>query len=171
MPQELKKKLTVRDIMGAKVQTLAAVQALISAGNSGKNPVPLAICRIIGRTNKGKPGSTDKGEFMRFVGEFVGINMLTGEQLSAGAVILPGAAESAIYGALGPLNDKGESVNTVEFAVEVSVKYDAASATLYTYTCTPLIEPKTSDPMKALMQAAGVKQLAAPAPVAAIGKK
>lgn len=171
---QLLRKLTVKDIMGVKVAAIPAVRDMIVAGGEKKNPKPVPLCQIIGRTDKAKPGVTDKGEYVRFVGEFVGINLQTGERFSAGAVILPGAAESSIYGAIGPLNDKGHAENTVEFAVEIGARYDETAATQYVYTCTPLVESKVSDPMNALLAAAGVKALAAPKPEAvkdAGGKK
>ena len=154
--QQLLKKLTVKGIMGAKVDTLPAVENLI-AKKTGNVP----LCRIYGRTDKAKPDTTKLGDFVRFGGEFVGVNLVNGEQHRSGSAILPGIAESNIYGAMGPFNDKGQSEKVIEFAFEISAKFDATAATKYVYVVTPLVEPKDSDPMKALMEATGsVKVLA-----------
>lgn len=151
MTQQLLKKITVRGIMGAKLPTHPAIEELIAK----KNAKGTALCRIYGRADKAKPGATDKGPFVQFYGEFVGINLLTGERFDSGACILPGVIENTVYGALGQLDDKGHAQQTVEFAVEVAAKYDDTAATKYVFTATPLVEVKASEPMSKLLQAAG----------------
>jgi hypothetical protein len=153
MAQNLVKKLTVREIMGNKVGLLQAVRDMIAKG-AGE----VALCKVVGRTDKAKPGATDKGDFVRFYGEVVGVNLLTGERFQSGSVILPGAAESAIYGAIGVLDDKGHAEKTVEFALEIGAKYDEKSATQYVFTVRPLVEPRPSDPLRALLEASGVEK-------------
>lgn len=163
----LLKKLTIRDIMGNKPQNLPQVRQMVTDGIDKKNPAPVALCRIIGRTNKAKPGSTDKGEYVRFIGEFIGVNLFTGERFTAGSAILPGAAEMAVYGAIGPLNDKGQADNTVEFALEVAAKFDEKAVTQYVFSVSSLVEAKVSNPMQALLEQAKVTDapaLAAPKP-------
>lgn len=144
--QQLLKKLTVKGIMGVKVDThLEEI----------KKRKSLPLCRIIGRADKARPDSSKLGDFVRFYGEFVGVNLMTGERFDSGSAILPGIAESAVFGMLGQLNDKGQAENTVEFAFEIAAKYDETAATKYVYAVTPLLEPKPSDPMKALLDTAG----------------
>ena len=156
--QQLLKKLTVKGIMGAKVDTLPQIEKLIASKNL-KETVPLA--RIIGRADKARPDTSKLGDFVRFGGEFVGINLVTGERFDSGSAILPGIAESAVYGMMGQLNDKGQASSAVEFAFEIGARYDATAATKYVYVVTPLLEAKPSDPMKALLDATGtVKAIA-----------
>lgn len=163
------KKLTVRDLMGRKVAQVAQVIELLAAGakfanGDGPKPAPVALCRIYGRTDKAKPGSSDLGEYVRFVGEFVGVNLLTGERMGSGSCILPGAAEANVYGSIGPLDERGHAKNTVEFAIEVYAVYDAESATGYVYEVRSLVEARASDPMQALLQLAGADKPALPSP-------
>jgi hypothetical protein len=155
--QQLLKKLTVKGIMGAKVDELSQIEALLAAKNE-KTVVPL--CRIYGRTDKAKPDTSKLGDFVRFGGEFIGVNLVNGEQHRSGSAILPGVAESNIYGSMGPFNDRGQSEKVIEFAFEIGAKYDKTAATKYVYVVTPLVEPKDSDPMKALMEGAGTPKLA-----------
>lgn len=153
--QQLLKKLTVKGILGGKLDSVIPLDDI-------KKQKTVKVCRIVGRANKAKPDSSKLGDFVRFGGEFLGINLLTGEMFASGAAILPGIAESAVYGAMGGLNDKGQSDATVEFAFEVGAKYDETAATKYVYTVTPLTEPKPSDPMKALLEATNTKAIAGP---------
>ena len=146
--QQLLKKLTVKGILGAKLDSVIPIEDL-------KKQRTVKVCRIIGRANKAKPDSSKLGDFIRFGGEFLGINLLSGEIYAAGAAILPGIAESAVYGAMGQMNDKGQSESTVEFAFEIGAKYDETAATKYVYTVIPLTDPKPSDPMKALLESTG----------------
>jgi len=147
--QQLLKKLTVKGIMGQKVDVHL---------DEIKSKKSMALCRIIGRANKAKPDSSKLGDFIRFGGEFLGVNLLTGEIFASGAAILPGIAESAVYGAIGTLNDKGQSETTVEFAFEISAKYDESAATKYVYAVRPLTDPKPSDPMRALLESTGTSK-------------
>ena len=143
----MQRKMTVKGILGAKVDTLEVIEKLIAA----KSAKPVPLCRIIGRANKAKPDTSKLGDFVRFGGEFIGVNLLTGERSVSGSAILPGIAESAVYGQMANLNDKGQAETTVEFAFEIGAKFDATAATKYVYTVLPLLDVKTSDPMTALL--------------------
>lgn len=166
MAGKMVKRLTVREIMGSQPGLLPQVADMIAAGVKKQNPEPVKLCRILGVVNKAKPGfsKTTETEFVRFVGEVVGINLFTGERVQSGAVILPGAAENAIYGALGQLNDAGQAERTVEFGIEIAVRYDEKSATKYVFDVSSLVEAKASAPLLALLEKAGVDKPALPAP-------
>jgi len=151
--QQLLKKLTVKGIMGAKIDTLPPVADMIV----GKKKITVSLCRIVGRTDRSKPDSSKMSDFVRFHGEFIGVNLLTGERFDSGSIILPGIAESAVYAQLSglPKDDKGNANGVVEFAFEVGVKFDETAATKYVYTVNPLMEAKPSDPMKVLLDSTG----------------
>lgn len=114
------------------------------------------IATLYGRCTSKSAGTSDFGEFIRFKGEFEGVNADTGEQYRAGVLIVPKVLESMLDGAITPDSDD----NAVDFAVEVWVE-PADTMTGYTYNIKPLIEPSESD---ALSQ---IRQQALPAP----GKK
>lgn len=162
------KKITVRDVMGNKAGLLPVVASMVAEGVNGKDPAPVVLCKILGLASKAKPGisrQTEK-EFVRFVGEFVAINALTGQRFASGAAILPGAAENLIYGALGQMNDSGVAERVVEFGIEVAVKFDKTSATSYVFDIRSLVEPKASVPLQALLEKAGAETPALAAPKA-----
>ena len=138
MAEKLLKKVTVRTIYGDVDQAEV------------KEVGTLPLCRIIGRTNKAKPGQTDKGSFIRFVGEFVGINAKTGKSQSSAACILPNVAEDLVFGAMQPNKETGE-IPTVEFAFDIAVEYDEKSVTKYRYAVFPVFKAKPSDALADLL--------------------
>ena len=138
MAEKLLKKITVRGVFGA-----VDVNEVREVGT-------LPLCRIIGRTNKAKPGQTDKGPYVRFVGEFLGINAKTGKHSSSAACILPTVAEDLVVGALQPNKETGE-IPTVEFAFDIAVEYDEKSVVKYRYAVTPVMKAKPSDAMADLL--------------------
>lgn len=161
--EQMRKKLTVRDVMGSPIPQVQAVRDMLAAGLKGDKPAPVALCRIVGRASKAKPGHVEKtnSDFVRFYGEFVGVNLLTGERLAAGSAILPGAAESLLYGAMGELDERGQG-SLVEFGIEIGARFEESAIAKYVYEVRSLVEVKASDPMQALLDKAGALALPAP---------
>lgn len=145
------RKITVRDTMGAewmKKEMLDAVEA-----KKGKT---LWLCTIIGVVGGFKPGSTDKGEFIRLNGQFKSTNLLTGEQFRCGSAILPGFVSEPIAA---QVKSGGADI---QFAIKIGAHYDETSVTKYVYDVASLIAPQENDALAMLEQQAGIKALPAP---------
>lgn len=153
----MQKKITLKSILGKNPGMF--LEEIIAASKSTENEGALRLAQIFGRANRGKPKATDKGDYVQFTGEFVGVNLITGERVTSGAAILPQTAENMIHGAMGSLTADGTSETTVEFAIEISAKYEPTAIAKYVFSVRSLIAPKQSDPMKALMVAAGALAL------------
>lgn len=162
-------KLTLRGIVG-KI-TLERLNQIKAATDDGSGGIHLAD--IIGIASDYKAGATDKGEFVRFLGDFEGISALDGSVHRSGCCILPGAAENLIYGALRQLG--GDAARAVRFGFRFRAVYDDSAATKYVFSVESLQAPGANDPLAGLrseMSAGGyrlpgmasVTQL--PAPVA-----
>lgn len=109
------------------------------------------IATIYGRCTDKKAGTSDHGDFIRFKGEFEGVNTVTGETYRSGDMIVPKTFESLLDAAI-----VLDEVNAVDFAVEVWVEPNASSITGYSYAIKPLIKPAESDVLVKL------RELAAP---------
>lgn len=118
------------------------------------------IATIYGRCTDKKPGTSDHGDFIRFKGEFEGVNAATGEVFRSGELIVPKVLESLLDSAISL-----EDANAVDFAVEVWVEPNERSITGYSYAIKPLIKPAESDVLAGLRElAASAKQQALEAP-------
>lgn len=107
------------------------------------------LLRVVGITTSAKPGQTDKGEYLRLMGDFRAVSMLTGEAFTSAQCILPSFISETL----------GEALKTsprVEFALSIGAKFDSSAVTGYVFTVHPLIEAAPSDQMAALMNTAGV---------------
>lgn len=109
------------------------------------------IATIYGRCTDKKAGTSDHGEYIRFIGEFEGINATTGEAYRSGNMIVPKTLEMLLDQAI-TLDEN----NAVDFAVEVWVEKNESSITGYSYLIKPLIKPAESDVL------ANLRELAAP---------
>ncbi|WYA79124.1 ssDNA binding protein [Salmonella phage PKJ.Ry.20.3] len=116
-----------------------------------------ALASIYGRVRGKKVGQSTFGDFIKFEGEFEGVNIATGEVFRSGALILPKVLESLLAGAV-------DGENTVDFAVEIWAKPSEKGNTGYEYGVKPLIEPAASDELAALRNQV---KAALPAPAAA----
>ena len=125
------KKITVKGVMDDK----------IPAPEKGK---PKALCHVFGVVRSAKGSSTTFGPYIRFSGTFEAINLETGEQFHSGTLILPGIAESLLFGACGEHPEA-----SVEFAFEIGVKA-SNSPVKYDFTVKSLIDQRGADPLKAL---------------------
>lgn len=119
-----------------------------------------ALASIYGRVRGKKVGQSTFGDFIKFEGEFEGVNLATGEVFRSGALILPKVLESLLAGAV-------DGENTVDFAVEVWAKPSEKGNTGYEYGIKPLIEPAASDELAQLRQTVKAAALPAPAKEAA----
>lgn len=115
-----------------------------------------ALASIYGRVRGKKVGQSTFGDFIKFEGEFEGVNIATGEVFRSGALILPKVLESLLVGAV-------DGENTVDFAVEIWAKPSEKGNTGYEYGVKPLIEPAASDELASLRNQV---KAALPAPVA-----
>lgn len=109
------------------------------------------IATIYGRCTDKKPGTSDHGDYIRFVGEFEGINANTGEAYRSGNLIVPKTLEALLDQAISV-----DENSAVDFAVEIWVEKNESSITGYSYLVKPLIKPAESDVL------AGLRELAAP---------
>lgn len=148
--REQLRKITVRKVMGEKPD----IEALLKA--PGKR---MDLMDVYGVVTKAKPGSSDYGEYVRFLGTFVAINLQTKEEFESSVCILPRFLEEGLYGALGT-----EGAQNVEFALRLSIKYDKEAATNYVYEHKNLVPTKETDAMQALADKVKAAAKALPAP-------
>lgn len=98
------------------------------------------VATLYGRCTEKKVGTSDYGEYIRFMGEFEAVNADTGESYRAGKMIVPGVLEGLLDSAISV-----EENEAVDFAVEVWVEPSERGNAGYTYNIKPLIKPKESD--------------------------
>lgn len=151
---ELVRKITVKQVAG-KID----LEKLLAAPNK-----TLQLAKIFGMASKARPDQSDMGSFLRFSGRFRATNFVDGTTYESGSLILPGVAQDALAGAL-----DGADGGSVEFAFEISVKYDAESVTKYVYNVKPLFETSRDDPLERMGQR--IAQLAAPAAAEKVSEK
>ena len=117
----------------------------------------IQVATIYGRCTSKKVGSSDFGEFIRFMGEFEGVNAATGEIFRSGELIVPKTLETLLNGAV--VEDA-----SVDFAVEIWVEPNESSITGYSYIIKPLVKPAESDALAELRKIAQDTQKTLPAP-------
>ena len=120
------------------------------------------LLRVYGIAGAFKPGSSDFGPFVKFIGQFKAINLKTGEIFVASSMILPQFIEEQIHGYL-----SSGATTGVEFAFEISAQGDQPgakpSATGYTYGAKPLMgfaENSALAALEAKISGGNVKALA-----------
>lgn len=121
------------------------------------------LLKIAGMSSGASVGQTDKGQFTKLSGSFVGTDMTTGELYQSGVCILPEFIGAQIGAAI------LQSKNPVQFAFQIEAKRKDNSITGYEFVVRPLIESKPTDAMADLMKLAGIapKVAALPAPESA----
>jgi len=157
---EILRKLTIKTCGGFSIARIK--QVMEAAKLEEGQAIPLL--RIAGQSTGAKTGQTDKGQFTKLMGSFVGTDMTTGEQFQSGQCILP----EFIGGTLGSALLAGESVR---FAFEISARRKDNAITGYEFAIKPLIDTKPTDAMAELMALAGIVAPAAPALSAPDGDK
>lgn len=144
------RKITIKAVVGE----VPDVEALLKAPEKRKD-----LCTIYGVVRRSKPDSSDYGDFVRFYGQFKGVNLGTGEVFMAPQAILPGIVQDQLYGAMAG----GEGAGEVQFAVKIGVKYDKTAATKYLYTAESLMPIQESDALT-MLENSLKEQKALPAP-------
>lgn len=98
------------------------------------------LCDVWGVATIAKPGQSDHGAYVKFLGEFKARNLLTGQVYGARALILPRFIEEEIYGAL-----TAPGAQSVDFGFRVSAKFDKDAATKYVYDVKHAMKAKESE--------------------------
>lgn len=131
------------------LRTIGLVVKDIRTATEASEGGTVALAKIVGSTTEAKTGQTDKGQFTALLGEFVGVNLLTGEVFNSGKAILPNFISEQLAAAL-------NVSNAVDFALEIGAKADESAVTGYVYTVRSLVDAEPTDKMKKLLGAAGV---------------
>jgi hypothetical protein len=138
---EMLRKITISTCGFDKTAINLAIEA------NGKQATELL--KIAGITTGAKPGQTDKGEYLKLIGEFRAVNLVTGELFSSSACILPNFVTEPLAVAL-------ESSPEVEFGLLITAKPNAKSVTGYEFGVVPLVEAKASDKLAGLLESSGM---------------
>ena len=107
------------------------------------------LCAIYGRCTSFEAGQSDHGEYVKFKGEFEGVNLTTGKTYRSAVLIMPKVLEDLLHQAINL-----ENAGSVDFAVRITAKPNEKSITGYSYGVEPLIQPAESDALKALRSTA-----------------
>lgn len=94
----------------------------------------LDLADIYGVATKAKPGTSDYGPYVSFLGSFRAVRLADKAVFESSKIILPQFIEEELFGAFG----EGMTGN-VEFAFRVSAKYDKEAATKYVYDMKSLV--------------------------------
>ena len=147
---EYPRKLTIKTIMGNNPD----VEELLKKEGKRDN-----LCIIFGVATRAKPGQSDLGPYVKFLGQFRAQNLKDRRQFESSVCILPRFLEEQLFGAMG-----AEGALNVEFAFQISVKYDKEAATKYVYEARNLVPAKESDALAALTARVGEASKALSAP-------
>lgn len=113
------------------------------------------LCSIAGVARRCESVNTTFGESIRFIGDFIAVNLQTGEVFRANRAFFPKVVE-------GELESAVRGNGNVEFAFKISIIPDADSATGYVYHAEPVQKVRESDQVAALAEKIGVNLLAEP---------
>lgn len=106
-------------------------------------------------------GEGDKSDYIKLQGNFNGISILTGEEITSGVALLPAVAASFIAGKLLASKKADNEMTGVKIALTISAKYNVDSATSYVFVCEMHNEDgKIFDELKALLPDRKTKKLA-----------
>ena len=144
------RKITMKTILGEKLDFEKLMKV------DGKR---LQLADIYGVATKAKPGESDLGPYVRFLGQFRATNLETGEVFESAVCILPRFIEEQLMGAMGL-----DGAQNVEFALRVSAKYDKDAATKYVYEAKNLLPTRESDALQSLTERVGDAVKALPKP-------
>lgn len=162
---EFLRKITIRNCGWASDAILKAVTVIAADGKSVEFNGTAALLRVWGRSTDAKPGQTDTGAYVRLVGDFHALNLVTWERFKSGAIILPNFISEPMAGAL-------RESPAIEFALEIGAKGDPTSATKYVFSVREVKQAEPADSLKrleleALAGLPAPAALPAPAPAAA----
>jgi hypothetical protein len=125
----------------------------------------LNLFTVYGMANGIKTGTTDKGEWLSFRGQFEAM-MPNGETIVSGNVFLPQPFQDMLHSQLNSAQ-QNDAKASVEFAVRVFIvppKKGKPSATGYEYRCEPIVEMAESSPILKLRSAVLQKTMLLQAP-------
>lgn len=143
------RKITTRDVGFTRTH----VQEMVIAAKK-----PVKLYTVLGIVNGARPGSTDKGDFVKLVGDFEATNLETGEVFESQMCILPNFVGDPIGAAVHRPNSE-----SVQFAVTIGAKPDEKSVTGYVFTSDNAMPPSAHSPL-AVLKAELVEQKLLPAP-------
>lgn len=145
-----KRKLSSADIMGGDVRVLWR-----QAKKADPSLVKIELYKITGISSMWDEVPSPYGETQRLIGDFIAVNLKTGEVFRSNRCFLPGIMKDSIVAAINSAA-KGDAV---QFAFLVSVTDDSdnvKNAVGYVYTFETLIEMKESNQMAELAKRIGV---------------
>jgi hypothetical protein len=142
MAQKLARKITIKEVVGDKMKILAA--ALTGRDGEAATGKEVPIMTVMGRVDSFRTGEGDNGPFIKLMGDFEAVNLLTGEITSNSMAILPNHVGGGIVAAI-----KG-GAQGIQFAVEIRVKFDITSATSYMFEIYTHMKPQASDAIAAI---------------------
>ena len=134
------RRLTLRTAGLTKKSILAQLPETGSVAN---------LIKVAGETTEAKVGQTDKGEYIRLLGNFFAENMVTGERFQSSQCILPTFIAEPMAAAL-------KVSQSVEFAIQIDATENEDSAVGYVFSVKSLTQAEPTDKMKRLMLAAGI---------------
>lgn len=149
---EILRKITIKTCGNFSIARIKEVMAAAKLEDGQSVP----LLKIAGQSTGAKTGQTDKGQFTKLLGSFIGTDMTTGALYQSGQCILP----EFIGGTLGSALMGGESVR---FAFQIEARRKDNAITGYEFVIKPLIDTKPTDAMAELMSLAGIKAPDAPA--------
>lgn len=96
------------------------------------------VYKVGGTINGVKDGVSTYGPWYKFIGEFLAIDMITGEEIRSTAVCLQEPLQGLIL-------DQLKSDSTVEFAAEIGLRKRDDLEVGYEYIMRPIVAPKEPD--------------------------
>lgn len=182
---QILRKITIKTCGDFKLKKVKEIVASLKEGESKP------IIKVSGECINAKTGQTAMGAFTRLTGNFVGVDLTTGEMYQSGECILPDYVGAQLGAAI--LGANGKSVN---FAFEILAQRVDNAIAGFAYQIKPIGDVSISESQKRLLAMLGVdadapKQIAgesentdetdaaakagasapAPAPAEAAGKK
>ncbi len=158
---KIEKKITVKGVCGQiKLQRLMGG---LAENQTIGDTVPLMT--VIGIARRYTVVQSDKGESIKFLGNFKATNLETGEVTQSGACFLPGALPDMLFGAIGENAER-----EVQFGFKIGAHFDESAITKYVYDVESLMPMSENDPL-ALLESAiarGVPLLTAVADTAPV---
>lgn len=150
-PKEVER---VRKITLGVIKVQPDIEVLLAA--EGKR---MECADIYGIAKKAKPGQSDFGPYVAFLGSFRAVRLSDGQVFESSKIILPQFLEEDLFACFGE-GLEGD----VEFAFRITAKYDKESATKYVYDAKPLIKPAENTQLENLLARVNVAAKALPAP-------
>jgi len=115
------------------------------------------LALMIGRADDFDTGSTDYGEFTKFIGTFEGTNLLTGDKTMSGKCIFPAVAEDLARSVFLEAK-RADPTASVNLAFVVAVKPDLRSSVGYEFAVTVIDQGSgRADPLEALRASIGTE--------------